>query len=58
MQRGELVEVGEAAQVLTEPAHEYTQRLLGAVLAPNPNAHAEHRALVRARRSRAQLAGS
>lgn len=31
MQQGRLVEVGDAAQVLTAPAHDYTRALIAAV---------------------------
>jgi len=31
MMRGQIVETGPAERVLTQPQHEYTRRLLGAV---------------------------
>jgi ABC-type oligopeptide transport system ATPase subunit len=36
MKAGELVEVGTADQVVEDPQHPYTRRLLGAVLRPDP----------------------
>ncbi|MFE9252802.1 ATP-binding cassette domain-containing protein [Streptomyces sp. NPDC007088] len=36
MHRGRVVEIGEAAQVLTAPVHPYTRRLLDAVPVPDP----------------------
>ena len=37
MTRGEIVEMGETAQVFDEPQHDYTRRLLGSVLEPDPD---------------------
>jgi len=37
MTRGEIVELGETAQVFDEPQHDYTRRLLGSVLEPDPD---------------------
>jgi peptide/nickel transport system ATP-binding protein len=37
MTRGEIVEMGETAQVFEEPQHDYTRRLLGSVLEPDPD---------------------
>jgi peptide/nickel transport system ATP-binding protein len=37
MTRGEIVEIGETAQVFDEPQHDYTRRLLGSVLEPDPD---------------------
>jgi ABC-type oligopeptide transport system ATPase subunit len=37
MTRGEIVEMGETAQVFDEPQHDYTRRLLSSVLDPDPD---------------------
>jgi len=37
MTRGEIVEVGETASVFDDPQHDYTRRLLGSVLDPDPD---------------------
>ncbi|MEY4545025.1 MAG: hypothetical protein RL685_1220 [Pseudomonadota bacterium] len=37
MTHGEIVELGETAQIFDEPQHEYTRRLLGSVLDPDPD---------------------
>jgi len=37
MTRGEIVELGETAQVFEQPQHDYTRRLLASVLAPDPD---------------------
>jgi peptide/nickel transport system ATP-binding protein len=37
MTRGEIVELGETSQVFDDPQHEYTRRLLGSVLEPDPD---------------------
>jgi ABC-type glutathione transport system ATPase component len=37
MARGEIVELGETARVFEDPQHDYTRRLLGSVLDPNPD---------------------
>jgi ABC-type glutathione transport system ATPase component len=37
MTRGEIVELGATAQVFDEPQHDYTRRLLGSVLEPDPD---------------------
>jgi oligopeptide transport system ATP-binding protein len=44
MNRGELVEIGPAEQVYTNPQHEYTQALLSAVPIPDPRAMKERKA--------------
>jgi ABC-type glutathione transport system ATPase component len=44
MQKGQIVETGDAAQVTSEPAHPYTQRLLLAAPVPHPVEQAERRA--------------
>jgi len=41
--RGELVELGTGAQVLEDPQHPYTQRLLASVPVPDPVTQAERR---------------
>jgi ABC-type oligopeptide transport system ATPase subunit len=37
MTRGEIVELGETARVFDDPQHDYTRRLLGSVLDPDPD---------------------
>jgi ABC-type oligopeptide transport system ATPase subunit len=37
MTRGEIVEMGETARVFDDPQHDYTRRLLGSVLDPDPD---------------------
>jgi ABC-type oligopeptide transport system ATPase subunit len=37
MTRGEIVEIGETARVFDDPQHDYTRRLLGSVLDPDPD---------------------
>jgi peptide/nickel transport system ATP-binding protein len=37
MTHGEIVELGETAQIFDEPQHEYTRRLLSSVLDPDPD---------------------
>jgi ABC-type glutathione transport system ATPase component len=37
MTHGEIVEMGETARVFDEPQHDYTRRLLGSVLDPDPD---------------------
>jgi ABC-type glutathione transport system ATPase component len=44
MQKGQIVETGDAAQVTSEPAHPYTKRLLLAAPVPHPVEQAERRA--------------
>ena len=48
MQRGEIVEIGTARQVMHSPEHEYTQRLLAAIpgttATPRPSSNATSRA--------------
>jgi ABC-type oligopeptide transport system ATPase subunit len=44
MNRGELVEIGPAEEVYTNPQHEYTQALLSAVPIPDPRAMKERKA--------------
>ena len=44
MQKGQIVETGDARQVTTEPAHPYTQRLLLAAPVPHPVEQSERRA--------------
>ncbi len=43
MQNGKLVEFGTRDQILTNPQHAYTKRLLAAVPVPDPEAQAERR---------------
>ena len=43
MQEGRLVEVGSREQILREPTHEYTRRLLAAVPVPDPDEQRERR---------------
>ena len=43
MQQGKLVEFGQRNQILTNPQHGYTKRLLAAVPVPDPAAQAERR---------------
>jgi peptide/nickel transport system ATP-binding protein len=45
MHKGELVELGETAQVVTDPQHPYTQRLLAAVPVPDPEEQRRRREL-------------
>ncbi len=45
MHKGKLVEVGETQQVVTAPAHPYTQRLLAAVPVPDPEEQRRRREL-------------
>ncbi|QZN87387.1 ABC transporter ATP-binding protein [Cellulomonas sp. C5510] len=45
MHKGKLVEIGETAQVVTEPQHPYTQRLLAAVPVPDPEEQRRRREL-------------
>ena len=42
---GAVVEAGAAAQVLGQPQHPYTQRLLSAVPVPDPDQQRERREL-------------
>ena len=49
--RGELVEVGDAAQVHDAPAHGYTQALLSAAPVPDPILQRERRTAWRAKRT-------
>ncbi|MGO3813750.1 MAG: dipeptide ABC transporter ATP-binding protein, partial [Cellulosimicrobium funkei] len=44
MHKGKLVEVGDTSQIVHEPKHAYTQRLLAAVPVPDPAAQRERRA--------------
>ncbi|MDT3442911.1 MULTISPECIES: ABC transporter ATP-binding protein [unclassified Pseudofrankia] len=44
LRRGDIVEIGDARQVTTEPTHLYTQRLLLAAPVPDPRLQAERRA--------------
>jgi oligopeptide transport system ATP-binding protein len=44
MNKGQLVEIGPAEQVYTNPQHEYTQALLSAVPIPDPRAMKERKA--------------
>ncbi|GAA1469006.1 ATP-binding cassette domain-containing protein [Microbacterium thalassium] len=44
MQRGRLVEVGDAEEVFTHPRHTYTRKLLGATPASKPEGREERRA--------------
>ena len=44
MQHGKLVEQGERTQILTNPQHPYTQRLLAAVPVPDPDEQTRRRA--------------
>jgi peptide/nickel transport system ATP-binding protein len=37
MFRGTIVEQGDSQEVFSNPQHEYTRRLLGAVPQPNPD---------------------
>lgn len=43
MNKGRLVEVGHSGQVVNDPQHPYTQRLIAAVPVPNPKEQAERR---------------
>ena len=43
MQQGKLVEFGPRDQILTNPQHTYTKRLLAAVPVPDPDGQAERR---------------
>ncbi|TNU72762.1 ABC transporter ATP-binding protein, partial [Miniimonas arenae] len=43
MHQGKLVEVGDSEQIVTAPAHPYTQRLLAAVPVPNPEEQRKRR---------------
>ncbi len=38
MKSGRVVEEGRASEILSAPRHEYTQRLRGSVLEPDPHA--------------------
>ncbi|HEY8590466.1 MAG TPA: ABC transporter ATP-binding protein [Naasia sp.] len=49
--RGELVEEGTGAEVLVEPRHPYTQRLLASLPVPDPVAQAERRETLAALRA-------
>ncbi|TDE90321.1 ABC transporter ATP-binding protein [Occultella glacieicola] len=51
LHRGELVELGTAAQVLGAPTHPYTQRLLASVPVPDPVAQRERRLALAALRA-------
>ena len=44
MRKGQLVEIGETAQIITDPQQPYTQRLLAAVPVPDPEEQANRRA--------------
>ena len=44
LHRGEVVEAGSTTQVLRNPAHPYTRRLVSAVPVPDPARQAERRA--------------
>ena len=45
MHKGKLVEIGDTTQVVTEPQHPYTQRLLAAVPVPDPEEQRRRREL-------------
>ncbi|THG28142.1 dipeptide ABC transporter ATP-binding protein [Naasia lichenicola] len=49
--KGKLVEEGTGAEVLGDPKHPYTQRLLASLPVPDPVAQAERRELLRALRA-------
>jgi peptide/nickel transport system ATP-binding protein len=44
MRKGQLVEIGDTAQIITDPQQPYTQRLLAAVPVPDPEEQANRRA--------------
>jgi ABC-type oligopeptide transport system ATPase subunit len=56
MNKGELVEVGPAEQVYSQPRHEYTKALFTAVPVPDPRRQRERKA-ERARLKLEQIAG-
>ncbi|MBX4378788.1 glutathione ABC transporter ATP-binding protein, partial [Mycobacterium tuberculosis] len=43
MRHGYLVEIGQASQVVANPVHPYTQRLLSAVPVPDPKEQRKRR---------------
>ena len=45
MKDGNLVEVGPTSEIVSDPQHPYTQRLLAAVPVPDPAAQRERREL-------------
>jgi peptide/nickel transport system ATP-binding protein len=55
--RGELVEEGTGAEVLGNPQHPYTQRLLASLPVPDPAEQAERRARLHALRAAERTAG-
>lgn len=55
---GEVVEIGESEQVVNDPQHDYTKKLIASVPVPDPKAEMERRALRRKLRREAKEAAA